>query len=50
MIKARKIKVRSIENEEMIMVMTMRKTTIVKKIIMMMMMRMRIKTGNHIKI
>ena len=46
MVKTRKIKVKSIENEEMIMAMTMTKTIITKIIIIM---RTRIKIGNHIK-
>ena len=41
MVKTRKIKVESIENEEIIMAMTMAKTIITK---------MRIKIGNRIKI
>ena len=49
MVKTRKIKVKSIENEEIIMAMTMTKT-IVTKIIITIMMRMRVKFGNHIKI
>ena len=49
MIKTRKIKVKSIENEEIIMTMTMTKT-ITTKIIITTMMGMRIKIGNHIKI
>ena len=49
MIKTRKIKVKSIENEEIIMAMTMTKT-IITKIIIPIMMRMRIKIGNRIKI
>ena len=48
MVKTRKIKVKSIENEEIIMTMTMTKT-IITKIIMTIMMRMRIKIGNRIK-
>ena len=54
MIKTRKIKVKSIENEEIIMAMTMTKiiitTTVIMKIIIIIMMIMRIKIGNHIKI
>ena len=42
MVKTRKMKVKSIENEEIIMAMTMIKTTITK-IITTIMMRMRIK-------
>ena len=49
MLKTRKIKVKSIENEEIIMGMTMAKTIITKKIITIMM-RMRIKIGNRIEI
>ena len=49
MIKTRKIKVKSIENEEIIMAMTMTKT-IITKIIMIIMMRMRTKIGNRMKI
>ena len=49
MLKTRKIKVKSIENEEIIMAMTMAKTIITKMIITIMM-RMRIKIGNRIKI
>ena len=48
MVKTRKIKAKSIENEEIIMAMTMIKT--ITKIIITIMMRMRIKIGNHIKI
>ena len=46
MVKTRKIKVKSIENEEIMMAMKMTKTIITKIIIIM----MRIKIGNHIKI
>ena len=49
MVKTRKIKVKSIENEEIIMAMTMTKT-IITKLIITIMMRMRIKVGNPIKI
>ena len=49
MLKTRKIKVKSIENEEIIMGMTMAKTIITKTIITIMM-RMRIKIGNRIEI
>ena len=49
MIKARKIKDKCIENEEIIMAMTKTKT-IITKIIIIIMMRIRIKIGNHIKI
>ena len=48
MIKTRLIKVKSIENEEIIMAMTMTKTIITKIIITIM--RMRIKIGNRIEI
>ena len=48
MIKTRKIKVKSIENEEMIIAMTMTKI-IITKIIVTIMMKMRIKNGNRIK-
>ena len=48
MVKTRKVKVKSIENEEIIMAMTMAKT-IVTKIIIIIMIRMRIKIGNQIK-
>ena len=47
MVKTRKIKVKSIENEEIIITMT---KTIITKIILTIMMRMRIKIGNRIKI
>ena len=53
MIKTRKIKVKSIENEEIIMAMTIAKliiTTAIMKIIIIIMMIMRIKIGNCIKI
>ena len=49
MVKTRKIKVKSIENEEIIIAMTMTKT-IITKIIITIMIRMRIKIGNRIKI
>ena len=49
MVKTRKIKVKSIENEEIIMAMTMTKT-IITQIIITIMMKMRIKIGNRIKI
>ena len=49
MAKTRKIKVKSIENEEIIMAMKMTKT-IITKIIIIILMRMRIKIGNRIKI
>ena len=47
--RTRKIKVKSIENEEIIVTMTMTKT-IIKKIILTIAMRMRISIGNCIKI
>ena len=47
MVKTRKIKVKSIENEEIIMAITMAKT--ITKIIIIIM-RVRIKIGNRIKI
>ena len=43
------MKVKSIENEEIIMIMTMTKA-IITKIIITIMMRMKIKIGNRIKI
>ena len=49
MVKTRKIKVKSIENEEIIMAMTVAKT-IITKIVIIIMMTMRIKIGNGIKI
>ena len=49
MVKTRKIKVKSIENEEIITIMTMTKT-IITKIIITIIMRMRIKIGKRIKI
>ena len=49
MVKTRKIKVKSTENEEIIMTVTMTKT-VIRKIIITIMMRMRIKIGNRIKI
>ena len=49
MVKSRRIKVKSVENEEIIMTMIMTKT-IITKIIIKIMMRMRTKIGNHIKI
>ena len=48
MVKTRKIKVKSIENEEIIMAMIMTKT-VITKIIIAIMMRMRIKIYNRIK-
>ena len=49
MVKTRRIKVKSIENEEIIMTMIMTKT-IITQIIITIMMRKRIKIGNRIKI
>ena len=49
MIKTRKIKVKSIKNEEKIMAMSMTKT-IITKIIILMIIIARIKFGNPIKI
>ena len=49
MVKTRKIKVKSIVNEEIMMAITMTKTMITKTIIIIMMI-MRIKIGNRIKI
>ena len=49
MVKNREIKVKNIENEEIIMTMIMTKT-IITQIIITIMMRMRIKIGNRIKI
>ena len=49
MVKTKKIKVKTIENEEIIMAMKMTKT-IITKIIIIIMMGMRIKIGNRIKI
>ena len=49
MVKTTKIKVKSIENEEIIMTMIMTKT-IITQIIITIMMRVRIKIGNRIKI
>ena len=49
MIKTRKIKVKSVENEEIIMAMTMTKT-IIKKTIILIIIIIRIKFGNPIKI
>ena len=49
MVKTAKIKVKSIENQEIIMTITMTKR-IITKIIMTIMMRMRIKIANRIKI
>ena len=53
MIKTRIIKVKSIENEEIIIAITLTKimlTTVIMKIIIIIMMTMRIKIRNHIKI
>ena len=47
MVNTRKIKVKSIENEEIIMTMT---KAVITKIIITITMRMRIKIGNRIKI
>ena len=47
------VKVKSIENEEIIMAMTITKiiiATVIMKIMIIMMMRMRIKIGNRVKI
>ena len=49
MVKTKKIKVKTIENEEIIMAMKMTKT-IITKIIIIIMMGMTIKIGNRIKI
>ena len=49
MVKTRKMKVKIIENEEIIMAMILTKT-VITKIIIIIMMRMRIKIGNRIKI
>ena len=49
MVKSRKIKVKSIENEERILAMKMRKT-LITKILIIILMKMRIKIGNRIKI
>ena len=49
MVKTRKIKVKNIEDEEIIMAMTMTKA-ITTKIIITIMMIIRIKNGNRIKI
>ena len=49
MVKTRKIKVKSIENEEIMMVMKMTKT-IITKVIIIITMRMTITIGNRIKI
>ena len=49
MVNTRKIKVKSIKNEEIIMAMIMTKT-IITQIVITIMMRMRIKIGNCMKI
>ena len=49
MVKTREIKVKSIENEEVIMTITLTKT-IITKTITTIMMRVRINIGNRIKI
>ena len=49
MVKTRKTKVKSIENEEIVITMTMKKT-LITKIIITIIMRMRIKIGNYMKI
>ena len=49
MVKTKQIKVKSIENEELIITMTMTKP-IIAKIIISIMMRVRIKIGNFITI
>ena len=49
MVKTRKIKVKSIENEEVLMTITLTKT-IITKTITTIMMRVRINIGNRIKI
>ena len=53
MIKTAMVKVKSIENEEIIMAMTITKiiiATVIMKIIIIMMIIMRIKIGNRVKI
>ena len=53
MIKTAMVKVKSIENEEIIMAMTITKiviATVIMKIMIIMMMIMRIKIGNRVKI
>ena len=52
MVKTRLIKVKSIENKEIVMAMTMAKIiiTVIIKIIIIIMMIMRIKIGNQIKL
>ena len=49
MVKSRKIKVKNIENEEIILVMKMTKT-VITKVLIIIMMKMRTKIGNRIKI
>ena len=49
MVKTSKMKVKGIENEEIVMIMTMTKA-IITKIIITIMMKIRIKIGNRIKI
>ena len=49
MVKTRKIKIKSIENKEIIMAMTMTKA-VITKIIIIIMMRVRIKIDDRIKI
>ena len=49
MVKTRKINVKTIKNEEIIMAITMTKT-IITKIIITIMMRMTIRIGNRVKI
>ena len=48
MIKTNLIKVKNIENEEIIMAVTMTKITVLMKIVTMIMMILRIKIGNSI--
>ena len=49
MVKSRKIKVKDIENEEIILVMKMTKT-VITKVLIIIMMKMRTKIGNRIKV
>ena len=49
MVKSRKIKVKNIENEEIILVMEMTKT-VITKVLIIIVMKMRTKIGNHIKV
>ena len=49
MVKSRKIKVKNIENEEIILVMKMTKT-VITKVLIIIMMKMRTKIGNRIKV